>query len=478
MLTTTDQVSIGEIGQNSSSIPAFDALRAVSVVLIVLSGAAASYFWLTNGWLHVELLPVSSYVRSRGWLSVFDWKLFDSSPDRMRPLSDFVEVFDAMLRPYTVRLFGHHPSATLSSIGMALASAGIFYKALRYFGHSRNAALILTALLISTIGFQSCFVAYIRPAKRLALLGVCAMLFLTGQYANTKSRTDFSLLCGTILLIFLADETGFVLWLVAALLLIPHLRGPRIAIFASLPLVYFALIKIAMPPLYGSLGISGPRDGAVGVSIIERLLSNLLSPDFYAMAATDLARSLSVTIGVIAPYERVALGFVAALLCLAIAKRQWLVISSSLAVIGTSLFLSMIDMANGPGNFFAQLTFYYHSALAPLVVFWIASIFAWIRPISFQRSVLAAVATAVISFNFVNFDRINELTKILHTYPMTTLDPTGFDEAFLQKRFEYLLSSGPLPEAGGYRAQFAYYRDHPMGNESYAGNLLRAFEMR
>lgn len=470
----TDAASGAKIG--ATWVFELDWTGTLARILLVLTCTAAIYLWIAGGWFHVELLPVSGYVRTRGWMSVLDWKLFDSSPDRMRPLSDFVEVFDALLRPYTVRLFGHHPSATLSSVAMALASGALFYKALRYYGHSRNAALILTALLISTIGFQSCFVAYIRPAKRLALLGVCAILFLTGRYGRSKSRADFALLCATILLIFLADETGFVLWLVAALLLIPSLRGSRIAILTALPIVYFTLIKVALPPIYNWLGTSGPRDGAVGASIIEKLLSNLLSADFYVLAATDLARSLAVTFGILAPYEWIVLGTVVTILIFALVKRQWLVASSSLALVGTSVFLSMIDMANGPGNFFAQLTYYYHSALAPLAVFWIACIVMWQR--SIPRPVLAAIAVAVTILNFVNFQRVNEITKILHTYPMMTLDPPTFNEAALERRFEDLLSSSALPEASGYRSQFAYYRDHPMGNESYTSNLIRAFEKR
>lgn len=457
-----------------------DAVRASALGFLVLglTCGAATYLWVTGGWFHLELLPISGYVRLRGWMSVFDWQIFDSNADRLRPLSDFFEVFDAMLRPHTVWLFGHHPSAALSSVGMAIASAALFYKSLRYFGHSRNVALIMTALLISTIGFQSCFVAYIRPAKRLALFGVCAMLFLTGRYTVTKKRTDFALICVATLLVFLTDETGFVLWLVTALLLIPCLRGWRTVTFASLPVFYFVLIRLILPPIYEQLGTDGPRTGAVNHVIIEKLLSNLLSPDFYVMAATDLDRSLATTLGVITPYEWVALSIVAIVLCVAIYKARWIVVATSLSLIGTSGFLSMIDMANGPDNTLAKLTYYYHSAVSPLAIFWIASILNWIEPIKL-RPALGMMATALIALNFVNFHRINELTKIFHTYPMTTFHPMTFDEVGLQSKFNYLLSDGrPFPEQAWFRKAFSNYQAHPMGDESYARNLAKAFDPR
>jgi hypothetical protein len=277
---------------------------------------------------------------------------------------------------------------------------------------------------------------------------------------------------------FATDEGGFVLWPVTALFLLPYIRGMQLVAFGALPAIFFVFVKFVLPPIYDVLGTSGPRADVLGGAIITKLLYNLISPDFYLMALTDFGRSISVTLGIISPWEWLAVTALSAVICLAVANRAWIVVASSLSMAGSSIFLSMIDMANGPGNFLAQLTYYYHSMLAPLIVIWVASIYHWLRPLRVLRPVFVLAATAVIVFNFMNFQRVNELTKILHTYPLATLEPTTFDAPHLQDRFEYLLASGPLPQANGYRAQFAHYRDHPMGDGAYASNFLRSFDKR
>src|SRR5260370_42192066 len=73
-------------------------------VLITLALCYFFYFWLFTdaGWLHTELLSISDFI----WLSdrrgstlrqlstLFDWRMFESSPYRLRTVSDLIEVVD------------------------------------------------------------------------------------------------------------------------------------------------------------------------------------------------------------------------------------------------------------------------------------------------------------------------------------------------------------------------------------------------
>src|SRR6185503_14724777 len=106
-------------------------LRNLTVCWLLAVSVAAAILWGIGGWFHLELLPVSEHVRDRGLLSVFDWSLFDVHKARLRPLSDLTEVIDAMLRPRTVWLFGHHASLSLSSVIIAIFCPVFFYRAIR-----------------------------------------------------------------------------------------------------------------------------------------------------------------------------------------------------------------------------------------------------------------------------------------------------------------------------------------------------------
>jgi hypothetical protein len=442
--------------------------------LLFFVGFAAAYLWATAGWLHIELLPVSVHVASRGWLAVFDWGLFDSSPFRIRPVSDFVEVFDAIVRPHTFWLFGLHPSVTASSVLMAAASAALFYGASRRFGLSRAEAAVLTAMLVSTIGFLSCFVSYIRPAKRLTILAVCAALYLIGRYRQWASAGIMLGLCVTLILAFCSDESAYVLWPISIMLLWSRLTWRGFATLTAMPIIFFVISKLALPPIYDHFGTSGPRDGVLGVSIVEKLLLSLASPDFYALAANDLARSTAISFGFLSPWPAIALISIAYIGLFASFKREWLVVAVTVSMIGASFCFSILDMANGPGNFLAQLTYYYHSALAPIAVFLVTVIYARWRPdLVFIRAALGFSAAAICVANLLNFQHINELTKILHTYPIVSLSPMQFDEEGLIERFERLLYG--VPQANGYQSQFGYYKEHPMGNADYIRRLMKAF---
>jgi hypothetical protein len=438
--------------------------------------AAAVLLWITGGWFHLELLPVSEHVRDRGLLTVFDWSVFDVNPARLRPLSDLIEVVDALMRPRTVRLFGHHASLSLSAVAIAIACPVLFHGALRAMGLSRSEALIFTACFVATIGFLSCFIPYIRPAKRLALLGLCALLYLVFRQIKTPSDRNLAWLCGILFLTLFADEAGFVYWPIMLLLLGARLRGRWLAAYCAIPVVYLLTAKVLLPPVYNLLGNSGARDGVIAESVVSKLLGSFLSLDFWVLAFEDFARAVAASFGTLSVPVLLPIAVVAAVGVYALARRAWLVFATSLSLFGASFFLSMLDMVNTSRNYMGEWTYYYHSPLAVLTLLWIAAAYHWLRPDSKKLQLAAACGVAVISMlNLANFHRVNELIRIMHLYPLAQITPRVYDHENLARRFESLLSAGALPEAAGLRRQFSYYREHPMGTDDYADRLERTF---
>ena len=446
--------------------------RQMAMGWLVVMGSAATYLWLTGGWFHLELLPVSEHVRDRGLLSVFDWSLFDVNPARLRPLSDLAEVVDAMMRPRTVWLLGHHASLSLLGVLIAVACPAFFHRALRSIGLSRIEALVITAFFIATIGYLSCFVPYIRPAKRLALLGLCAVLYLAFTFSKTRSDLTLGWLFAALFLSFFADEAAFAYWPIVLLFVSPMLRGARLAAYFALPVVYLLVAKVLLPPIYGVLGNAGPRDGVIAGSMVTKLLESFVSLDFWTLAADDLARSVAASLGTLSVPVLFIVAGIIVIAGYALARRAWMVFAATLSLVGASFFLSMLDMVNTSRNYMGEWTYYYHSPIAVLTVLWLALIYACIRPASRNVRIALACGLATISvLNLANFYRINELIRIMHVYPIGQLNPRIYDPEGLAKRFEFLLTVGPLPEAEGLRAQFAYYRNQPMGTKEYADRL-------
>jgi hypothetical protein len=438
--------------------------------------AAAILLWINGGWFHLELLPVSEHVRGRGLLTVFDWSVFDVNSARLRPLSDLIEVVDALLRPRTVRIFGHHASLSLSSVVMSIACPFLFHGALLAMGLTRTEALIFTACFIATIGFLSCFIPYIRPAKRLALLGICALLFLTFRHIKTPSDKNLACLLGILFLTLFTDEAGFVYWPIMLLLLGSRLRGLWLAAYCAIPLVYLLTAKVLLPPVYSWLGNSGARDGVIAESVVSKLLGSFLSLDFWLIAFDDLARSVAVTLGTLSVPVLLPVLCIAAVGIYALVRRAWVVFVISLSLFGASFFLSMLDMVNTSRNYMGQWTYYYHSPIAVLTLLWLAATYHLLRPDSKKLQIAATGVIVVVSaLNLANFYRVNELIRIMHLYPLAQIKPKVYDNENLARRFESLLNAGALPEAEGLRKQFAYYREYPMGTDDYADRLEKTF---
>jgi len=109
-----------------------------------------------------------------------------------------------------------------------------------------------------------------------------------------------------------------------------------------------------------------------------------------------------------------------------------------------------------------------HLAAGRLVLVAVTGAYLWL--------IGGIAAAAICALNTANFSRTNEIMKIIHTYPLLRLQPREFDPEGLATRFEALLQEGPLPHADAFRGQFAYYREHPMGDTAYADNLELAYK--
>ena len=112
----------------SIGIPASLAIASITCAAICFCYLA---FWSDDGWFHPEILGSACYI----WLrpgseslidmlrKVFDWKAFDPNVTWLRPLNDFFEVVDAIVRPYIVLLFGQQLSLNVSSALSAVAAS-------------------------------------------------------------------------------------------------------------------------------------------------------------------------------------------------------------------------------------------------------------------------------------------------------------------------------------------------------------------
>ena len=448
----------------------------VAVVLV-------AWVWRGEGWLHSELIPVSQAVWSPAHNSslleqlkttLVDWHLFESSSHRLRPLSDLTEVIDAILRP--LQVFGFHPSLSLTGVLLAVTTAAVFHLALLRSKLDHLRAALLTLLLVTTIGYLSCYVPYIRPAKKLALLFTALTLLFTRGEGQT--RKGFSALCLSLFLSFFADEAGFVLWPIALILsgpaLVRNRQWPRLIILLGLPLLYLLVAKGLIPALYTRMGIARNME----MSIAGNLIRYCLSWKYYMIALDDFSSAVLVTFGVLGarPWQ-IILG-VALLVAAAtwgIRRQRWEGVAAIAAAGLMSFSLTLFDWFNTPfnSNAFGALTFYYHSPVAMLAVFALAQF----RP---RLVVLLPVVTVLVGLNLFNFGTVNRIAMIMHTYPLEAraLPQQVESPAALDEEYHRLLLSLHGQHTAWLEKTFTYYKSHPMGGSDYVKRYVEMYQAR
>lgn len=457
-------------------------------IWLLFISTVALYLWFREGWFHLELLTVSEHVRNRGYLTIFDWKVFDINPARIRLLSDFIEVIDAILRPHTVIIFGYHPSLSLTSIFMALTCPVFFYKTLRLVGLSRSESIVLAAALISTIGYLSCFIPYIRPAKRLAFTGLSIILFLTFQYIKRPEKNNFWWLIILLFLTLFTDEASYAYLVIVIILLYMQQRKYYYLIYIGIPALYLFISKVVLPPIYDLYGLSGPRDGVIAGSIVIKLLYNLMSYDFWILAFEDLYRSAAASFGALSIIPTLLIMLIIVSPLIFFKQRSFLknytpnngnslLLSLMLSIIFTSLFLSMLDMINTSRNYMAQWAYYYHSPMALLYWLLAALYYKHVKEtIIINKWYFIVLITAITMLNLLNFYHVNEIIKIIHLYPIKQTNPLLIDEKYLIQRFNNMLSYTKVYEAKNLQKQFEYYQLNPMGTIDYINRLQKTFQ--
>ena len=412
------------------------------------------WLWLfsDSSWFHIELFSISEHVwtgpqatsLTKQLGSIFNWHVFDISPYRLRALSDFAEILDALSRPIMKGLVGLHPSVTLLGLAIAVATAAFFYLVLRRLDVPSVHAAFFVLLLVTTVGFLSCFIPYIRPAKKLAILFCCIVPYLCLVLQQERNRTLYSVLIGVLFLGFFADETGYTLLPIALVFMGPALvRGRRWAEligFLCLLIMFFVTARLVLPWVYDVFGTSGARSEAVAGQIVFRLLGYLFKPSFYPIAFNDWGTSVLISFG-LADASHVLLWvfgasfFGATGLAVYLLQRSknsryidlsWNLVASALSLIGLSFSLTLFDWFNNPleSNYLGALTYYYHSSMAVMAVLWLACLLRAMQvqsvfSVSRMTGPIVMCAIGLVSIiNVHHFKDINRFFQILHTYPL------------------------------------------------------------
>jgi len=427
--------------------------RTTILFLILITAAWLAHIWFYSdaAWLHPELLGTAAYIWNnpdtdtlRSLLGKsFDWKAFDPNVNRVRPLNDVVEVVDAIARPFFANWFGPHPSAMPSSLLTVILAPTLLYV---WFKRTLGAvlpAMIFTLLFVSSTGFLSDVVAYIRPAKKLNLVFLCLSIFLALRFADRRNKATFTALYLSLLASFFSDELGLANFVIIGVMhwkdLFVHSTARYRWAFLSLPAVFLLLTKFAVPAIYQAWSVHGAWDALADPKKFA-VFAYLLSPEFYQVSLQALARSLmsTVAIGVHTPLTEsltlAVFGLATGVRGVQVFRRDgWLglcedrFLLASVVLAGTSTYATLLDWYPFPHrvSYLGSFNYYYHSSVVISTLMWFACGCALVLPtvkrtglIRWPISPLVVVAASLlITANFILFQRVNQLVQIIHLYP-------------------------------------------------------------
>lgn len=435
----------------------------LALLILALAGLqfARILLDLHQAWLQHELVTTASYVWNQPTTEthadrlakVWHWGAVDPQNERAqraRPLSDAVEVLDAIARPFLSSALFPHPSLTPFAVLTAVLCPILFFGFLRESDFDPGRAALLTAVFVSSIAFLSVHVSYIRAAKKLSLLFLCLVLYFGQRHARTHSPFAFWGLIGSIFVSFFADELGLANWVIAGLLFLPSLvlraRLWQRLILAGLPLLYVATILGVLRPFY--TWVSAGRWGAWDPfrSSKTAVFGYLGDPELYQWSLAHTARAFLTTLGVWlhAPWTELiavlllAVAFVgASVLLLPWLRRGGELVSAAYRLLAATVLLflvgfyvTLLDSYPSPENlversYLGSYTYYYHAPLGVLGVVWLACAWSLGRHIRFPgdqaRRALACVTPILLvvltTLNFHVFHSLNQVVRILHTIP-------------------------------------------------------------
>ena len=506
-------------------------LTLLALAVFLFSAVFVSYVWLGTDapWLHPELLGTAAYV----WIApqtdtlpallrkVFDWKAFDPNVNRVRPINDAAEVVDAIARPHLTVLLGPHLSLTPVALSTAIATPAFLLLYLRRYLRSWFPALLLSALFISSIGFLSVTIVYIRPAKKLALLLFCACLYFGFRHAEASHRTGSYIIFLLLLYVsFFCDELALAYFVVFGLMFWRNIllapRWGKAVAFMALPVAFFIVSKWVLPFVYLHMSVHGAWDALADAKKFT-VFGYLGDAPFHEAASRQLARSVLSTVGV--QHHTVLtegillltlfLGVIACLLLHSgpLTKRvsstgELLLVTAALGL--ANHYAMLLDWYPFPHeiSYLGSFNYYYHSPMSALVVLWFAALWRVLsvsrlatlvmpRLRTMRMGVLAGVV-AIIVLNLGMFERVNRLAQTIHTYPfaagmlrstLANMVPTQQVVTFvttrdrLEGQFEKDLHAvfGEHWQQNGFVGMLGMVKGHPILSRDHLHHLVRAY---
>ena len=439
----------------------------LSMFILMVASTYFLYIWVgySEAWFSPLVIRGAAYIWTPNSQSVWDlllksldWAALDT-PDptkyqeflpahRVRPLSDFAQVIDSISRPWISKLYPH-PSLTPSALVAGIFTPLFFYLFVRRVGNCLVMAALLTALLISSMGFLSVIIPDIHAgAKRLSLLLICVSLYLAANHESNNRK--FFLLLAVLFLSLFTDEMALGLYVAIVMLFAHSFFATRAKAFAilSLPLFYLAATNWGLPELYTMANNDMPYFDAIGDKRKMAVLLHLKDTDFYLTALSQTARAILTTIGISKHNFFTEASILTTLVCISVwlkwqGHRQ--IASSAGALLANGLYLTLIDLYN-PEDFYSQVptyadyniflasyAYYYHSSLSILTLVWMLFVFRAL----FQYRILAFAAVpvaAVIALNFYTFHNVNQLVALAHYYPF---ESSSLYEKIRQIGFQY-----------------------------------------
>jgi hypothetical protein len=387
---------------------------------------------------------------------------------------------------------------------------------------------LLSALFISSIGFLSVTIVYIRPAKKLALLLFCACLYFGFRHAEASRRTGsfvtfllllyVSFFCDELALAYFA-AFGFIFW--RSILLAPARR--KTVAFMALPIAFLIVTKWVLPFIYLRVSVHGAWDALADPKKFA-IFGYLRDASFHEAAFRQLARSILSTVGV--QHHTVlaegilllilALGVIACLLLRtgssaerASSTEELLLVTVALGLV--SHYATLLDWYPFPHeiSYLGSFNYYYHSPMSALVVLWLAALWRVLSASmlatlvvphlrTIQIGVLAGVV-AIIVLNLGMFERVNRLAQTIHTYPFaagmlrstlanivftsrenrSTQEVVTFVTARdpLEKQFERDLRAvfGEHWQHNGFVGALGMVKGHPILSPDHLHHLVRAY---
>ena len=437
-------------------VPRFSLSLFVSLFVSLGTAAAILSYLLQPGraWIEPELLRIGGEVWTRpDYLSklavIFDWRMFEPNPHRLRPVSDFFEILDAIARPFISQIIVH-PVLSVTFCTFVILVLTLAYRLFRFNQFTRAESFLFCSLLAAMPGFLSNLFVYIRPAKPLSFVLITALLLCLFKYAADLNRRRLAVIYLLLVIGGFTDELmigAYFFVAIALLLLGTYKEGRSIGlVLIAAALTSAVILFIALPAMYEYLGPGGMRsvsltDPASGDSIARRMLSYWTQKRLYQRGMVVSARTIAASLGF---YENsagnIAFGLAvigAALTALVVFFHKRLTSAWRIGAVGLfgllsfSQFGAWLHWYHGPLTLedHVAVNYYYNSPVAIFATLLAAAGFKGMQSFiargdaarAAHTVILAAIViTGLIAHNVWSFMGLNDLERMYHLGPTDT----------------------------------------------------------